>query len=111
MSTSPGGDAMTARFRRDDEAALLKRETVPWPVAWRIHPDDAARFAAEGEHCDRRRCREPIIICTWRYWRSSAAGRVLVAEHFVCVEHGREFAGRHGIDLEPEPPAPERSLR
>jgi hypothetical protein len=48
-------------------------------------------------------------MVTWRYWRSRTVGRVLVAEHLVCVLHGREFADRHGIDLEPEPP--ERSTR
>ena len=84
-------------------------EPVPWPVCWRIHPDDAAQLAAQGKHCETRRCRSPIAMVTWRYWRSAAAGRVLVAEHEVCVRHGREFAGRHGIEIEPEPP--ERSLR
>jgi hypothetical protein len=74
-----------------------------------VHPDDAARFAERGEHCDARRCREPIAIVTWRYFWSAAAGRVLVAEHFRCEEHGREFAGRHRIEIEPAPP--ERSTR
>jgi hypothetical protein len=79
------------------------------PVAWRIHPDDAARFAQSAEHCETRRCREPIAIATWRYWRSAPVGRVLVAEHFVCEEHGREFAARHRIGIESAPP--ERSTR
>lgn len=109
MTTSPGGDAMTIRFPRDDEAALLKREKVPWPVCWRIRPDDAARLAAEKKHCETRKCREPVAMVTWRYWRSTADMRVLLAEHLVCVQHGRAFAERHQIDLEPEPP--ERSLR
>ena len=87
----------------------MTTEPVPWPVCWRIHPDDAARFAAEGKHCDRRGCRELIAMVTWRYWRSAAVGRVLLAEHLVCVQHGREFAGRHGIDIEPAPA--KRSLR
>ena len=82
---------------------------VPWPVCWRLHPDDVTRLAAEGQHCETRRCRNPIAIVTWRYWRSTAAGRVLLAEHAVCVQHGRAFAERHGIEIEP-PPA-ERSLR
>jgi hypothetical protein len=78
-------------------------------VAWRVHPDDAARFAERGEHCDARRCREAAVIVTWRYFRSAAAGRVLVAEHFVCVRHSEEFAGRHQIEVEPAPQ--ERSTR
>jgi hypothetical protein len=81
---------------------------LPCPVCWRIHPDDAARFAAEGKHCETRRCRNPIAMVTWRYWRSAAAGRVLVVEHLVCVQHGREFADRHGIEIEPHPPEPSR---
>ena len=72
---------------------------APWPVAWRLHPDNAVRFTAGGEHCDRGKCREPVAIVTWRYWRSAKHGRVLMAEHTVCVEHGREFASRHGVDL------------
>ena len=103
----PHGRAFAARCHVEIEAAPM--EPVPWPVCWRIHPDDAAREAARGKHCETRRCREPIAMVTWRYWRSAAAGRVLVAEHEVCVQHGREFAERHGIDVEAAPP--ERSLR
>jgi hypothetical protein len=103
MSTAPGGDAMSARFRRDADVAALKRAEVPRPVAWRIHPADAAQFAAERKHCEgrrgTRRCREAIAVVTWRWFRSAAAGRVIVAERFVCIEHGQEFAGRHGIEL------------
>jgi hypothetical protein len=78
-------------------------------LAWRIHADDAARFAAEGQHCETRRCRNPVSVVTWRWWRSAAAGRVLVTEHFVCDQHAQEFAGRYHIEIEPSPP--ERSLR
>jgi hypothetical protein len=46
---------------------------------------------------------------TWRYFWSAADGRVLVAEHFRCEEHGQEFARRHHIEIEPAPP--ERSTR
>ena len=108
MNTMPGGDAMTVRFPRGDEAELLKRERVPWPACWRIHPDDVARFAAEGKHCETRRCREPAAMVTWRYWRSTAARRVLLAEHLTCVGHGRAFAERHGIDIDPAPDRPSR---
>jgi hypothetical protein len=81
---------------------------VPGPVAWRLHPDDAARAAAGGKHCEARRCPNPTAVVTWRYWRSAAAGRVLVAEHEVCDEHGQEFAARHHIEIEPPPPEPSR---
>ncbi len=82
------------------------------PIAWRIHPDDAARFAAEGKHCGARRgtrrCQDPITVVTWRWFRSSAAGRALVVERFVCDEHGAEFAARHRIEIEPPPAEPSR---
>jgi hypothetical protein len=93
MNTAPSSDAMTVRFPRE----VPEREPVPWPVCW---------LAAEGRHCETRRCRGPIAMATWRYWRSAAAGRVLVAEHEVCVQHGRAFAERHGIDIEPAPDRP-----
>ncbi len=86
-----------------------RSDTVRRPLAWRIHPGDAARFAAEGKHCETRRCREPVAIVTWRWWRSAAAGRVLVTERFACEEHGAAFAARHRIEIEPSPP--ERSTR
>jgi hypothetical protein len=104
VNTAPDGDAMTVRFPRE----APKRGPVPWPVCWRIHAADAARFTEEGKHCDARRCREPIAMATWRYWQSTAAGRVLLAEHVVCVQHGRAFAERHGIEIEPPPAEPSR---
>jgi hypothetical protein len=113
MSTAPGGNAMSARFHRDAEAAALKRAQVPRPVAFRIHPDDAAQFAAERKHCEARRgtrrCREAIAVVTWRWYRSAEAGRVILVERFVCIEHGEEFAGRRGIEL--GSPPPERGMR
>jgi hypothetical protein len=95
-------------------------EPVRRPIAWRVHPDDAARFAAEGQHCQVRRCRNAISVVSWRWWRSAEAGRVLVAEHFICGEHGQQFADRHHIEieaapgrrsLEPRPAAPRRAQR
>ena len=109
MNTEPGGDAMTGEFDRDAALERLKQAGVPWPVCWRIHPADVAEFAAKGKHCETRRCREPIAMATWRYWKSTWAARVLLAEHLVCVQHGRAFAERHGIDIEPAPA--EGSLR
>ena len=104
MNTAPGGDAVAVRFPRE----VPKREPVPRPVCWRIHAGDAARFTEEGKHCDARQRREPIAMATWRYRRSTAAGRVLLAEHMVCVQHGRAFAERHGIEIEPPPDEPSR---
>jgi hypothetical protein len=90
-----------------------RSDVVRRPLAWRIHPDDAARFAADGKHCEgrrgTRRCRDPITIVTWRWYRSAAAGRVLVVERLVCDEHGGQFAARRRIEIEPHPP--ERSAR
>jgi hypothetical protein len=104
--TAPGGDAMTVRHHRDTNAALLKRANVRRPIAWTIHPDEVVRFAAEGRHCETRRCRNPVAIATWRWWRSSEVGRVLLAEHLVCVEHGQEFAQRHHVKIESAPDTP-----
>jgi hypothetical protein len=78
------------------------------PIAWQIHPAAAAWFAAERKRCETRRCRNPVSVVTWRYWRSAEAGRVLAAEHFVCDEHGQEFAARHHIQIEPPPAEPSR---
>jgi hypothetical protein len=97
---------MTVRNHRDTETALLKRENVRRPIAWTIHPDDVA---AEGQHCQARRCHNPVTVVTWRYFRSAAAGRVLVAEHFVCDQHGQEFAQRYHVTIEAAPSR--RSLR
>jgi hypothetical protein len=60
-----------------------------------------ARFAAEGKRCEHRRCRNPQTVNTWRYWRSAELGRVMLAEHQVCDEHGEEFASRHHITIGP----------
>jgi hypothetical protein len=112
LSTGMEAPIMTsepARIRRGRRDGAMTTEPVPWPVCWRIHQDDAAQFASEKKHCETRKCREPVAMVTWRYWRSSAVGRLLLSEHLVCVQHGREFAGRHGIDLEPAPA--KRSLR
>ncbi len=79
---------------------------MPRPVAWRIHPGDVAMFAEAGKHCEHRGCHNPMTVNTWRYWRSTAAKRVLVAEHEVCDEHGQEFAARHHIEIEPAPAEP-----
>jgi hypothetical protein len=76
---------------------------LPAPLAWRLPAGDAARFAAEGKHCDHRGCRELQVIVTWRRFWSKAAGRVLLSERFLCDQHGQEFADRHHIEVEPPP--------
>jgi hypothetical protein len=81
------------------------------PVCWRLHPADAERSAAEHEHCETRRCHNPVAVVTWRYYRSAEVGRELVAEHIVCEQHGQEFAGRHHIGIEPAPAEPSRRGR
>ncbi len=108
MTPIPGGDAMTLKFHRDADLARLKREKVRRPLAWRLHADDAARFAAERRRCGIRRCRNRISAVTWRWWRSAEAGRALLAEHMVCDQHAREFASRHQIEIEPPPDDPSR---
>ena len=80
------------------------------PQAWRIRPSEAARFAAEGKHCETRKCRGLPAIVTWRWWRSAAAGRVLVSENLVCERHGTEFAARHRIGVDPAGEAEARHL-
>lgn len=111
MNTVPGGDAMVARFHRDAELAALKRAKVRRPIAWTIHPADAAWFTARGQRCQTRRCVKPISVVTWRWWRSTEAGRILLAEHFRCDEHGQEFAARYRITIEPPPDEPSRPSR
>jgi hypothetical protein len=99
MSPVPGGDSMIVRFH----AEIPKHENVRRPIAWRIHPGDAARDTAAGKHCETRRCRNPVAVVSWRWWRSAEAGRVLLTEHLVCDQHGAEFAQRHHIEIEPAP--------
>lgn len=101
MCTAPGGDAMTVRYHHDTALDLLKRAKVPRPLAWTLRPSEAARFAADGKHCEIRKCRERAVTLTWRWWRSTADRRVLLSEHLVCERHGTEFAVRHRIDVDP----------
>jgi hypothetical protein len=101
MNTAPGGDAMTGSFHRDAELAALKRETVPRPQAWRIRQTEVGRLAADSRHCETRKCREPVVIVTRRWWRAADVGRVLLAEHLVCERHGAEFAARYHIGVDP----------
>lgn len=101
LMNAPGGDAMTVRYDRGDEAAFLKCQGVRRPRAWWIRPAEVARLSAEESHCETRKCRQAAVIVTWRWWRSTAARRVLVAEHVVCEAHGTGFVGRHRFEVDP----------
>jgi hypothetical protein len=75
---------------------------VPRPWARWLHADELAALKATIRHCETRKCRNPVAIITWRWWRSSElGGKVLVTEHFVCSEHGTGFATRHHIPVDP----------
>jgi len=106
MCTSPGGDAMRTEFHRDAALEQLKRAEVPRPIAWTVHAADAAELADRGERCQVRRCRNPVTVVTWRWWRSTEVARVLLAEHLVCTDHGQKFAERHHIEVEPPSATP-----
>jgi hypothetical protein len=95
---------MTVRYRTE----VPKREDVRRPIAWRIHPADAARDTAAGKYCETRRCHDQVAVVTWRWWRSTEAGRVLLTEHVVCDRHGQEFATRHHTEIEPPLAEPSR---
>lgn len=84
---------------------------LPRPWARQLHPAEAAEFAAAHKHCETRRCRKPVAVTTWRYWRpAELGGQALVSEHFVCTEHGTGFARRHHIPVDPAPEVEARRL-
>jgi hypothetical protein len=111
---APHGRAWAGRHHVEIGPALLTEAPatpegpVPWPVVWRLHPDDVAWNAAEGKRCETRKCGAPAVAVTWRWWRSRAVGRTLLGEHEVCLAHAREFADRHGVRIEPPPDEPSR---
>ena len=74
---------------------------VPAPSAWYLTQTEAAVFAARGDHCDVRGCREPVRAVTHRWFTRDAAIRL--AEHLVCAGHGEAFARRHHIDIAATP--------
>jgi hypothetical protein len=86
-------------------------QKVRRPRAWRIHPVDVAEYTAKGEHCEARRCRKPVAIITWRWWRSTERAQVVFVEHLTCLEHGQQFAERHHIEVEPPPTSPMPKVR
>jgi hypothetical protein len=83
------------------ESPLRGRFPRQLPRARRIRPAEVARLSAEENHCETRKCRQAAVIVTWRWRRSTAARRVLAAEHVVCEAHGTGFAGRHRIEAGP----------
>jgi hypothetical protein len=93
----------------EDRQVSHDHSKAPAPVSWKIHPDDAARFAAAGKHCETRGCREPVAAMTWRPFWSGQDRRHLLAEHLVCTGHAEAFCTRYHVVLE-DPPA-EPSLR
>lgn len=86
----------------------MSTATLRAPAAWKIHETDVVRFGEQGQHCDHPRCREAVTVVTWRRWQSAEAGRELLAEHFVCTEHGQDFARRHHLEVEAAPDRPSR---
>lgn len=65
--------------------------------ARRLTAEEAAILTGRGEHCDTRRCRQPVAIVTWTFytWR----GHRRVSERFVCEDHGNHFARRHRLEI------------
>jgi hypothetical protein len=86
---------------------MSAREPLPTPYAWYDHQADTDWFTARGEHCQARRCHNPVEVTSHRYFRLSSPD-IRLAEHFWCRRHGREFAARWGITVEAES---ERSAR
>lgn len=84
---------------------------LPEPFARNLHPAEIAELARDGQHCDVRRCREPVTIYGWYHRRTG--GQVLGYERFLCNAHGEDFARRHHLTIEPAPAEsdlPDRSL-
>lgn len=69
------------------------------PEARRLTADEAAVLTRRGEHCDARRCRQPVAIVTWRW--ITRRGQQRVYERIVCEAHGQKFARRHNLAVIP----------
>jgi hypothetical protein len=72
--------------------------------AERMHPQDKTEFVARGRHCEVTSCRQPVDVRTLRTF--TRRGRRMSVEHFVCTEHGAEFAAQHKITIRPAPAEP-----
>lgn len=68
-----------------------------------LHPAEIADFARRGQHCDVRRCREPVEAYGWYYRFDRHLGKKIGHERFLCPGHGEAFAARHRLVLEPAP--------
>lgn len=67
------------------------------PQARRLLAEDIALFTRRGQHCDARRCRQPVAIVTWTWYRWR--GRRRISERLVCEAHGQAFARRHNLEI------------
>ncbi len=76
--------------------------------ARRLHPVEVADMAAEGQHCDTRRCREPVTVYAWYRRAEAGSPEPLGHERFMCTAHGEAFAARHRLVLEDAPPGAEQ---
>lgn len=74
----------------------------------RLHPVEAADMAATGQHCDTRRCREPVTIYAWYHRRVADLPEPLGHERFMCTAHGEAWAARRRLVIEDPPPGSER---
>jgi hypothetical protein len=75
-------------------------------VASQRERDNYSRW---GSGCGSGKCKEPVsYITTYRYVMGRAgrtyryvtgrAGRVSMTEKLVCIEHGRKFAKKYGLE-------------
>jgi len=69
------------------------------PRARRLAAGEITALTRLGEHCDTRRCRQPVAIVTWWWFRRH--GQMRISERFICEDHGQEFARRHHLEIEP----------
>jgi len=68
-----------------------------------LHPAEISELAARGQHCDVRRCREPIATYGWYYRFDRHLATKIGHERVLCLGHGEAFAARHRLVLEPAP--------
>lgn len=74
------------------------------PGARRLSPAEAGWAGGRcGWHSGPRRCVQPAAVVTYRYFAARGTGLLLLAERFVCTEHGEAFARRYGVEVETVP--------
>ena len=103
MNTAPGGDAMTVRFNRDAEIAAL--ETDAGAVAQSVADPPGRRGQVRGRgEALRNEARPPPGRDRHLAVLEVDRGSESPAVRAPCVRrHGRAFAERHGIEIEPAP--------